>query len=69
MNVNTIYLEAQGRNTSIVVPTTEEEAKQVINELDEFCLHCPVDNNAYDHCETCPVLLLVERLNKVFNTY
>lgn len=67
MNVNTIYLEAQGRNTSIVVPTTEEEARHVIDELDEFCLHCPVDNDVYDHCEKCSVLLLVERLNKVFN--
>ena len=67
MNLNTIYIEAQGRNVSIVVPITGEEALKVIDELDEFCLDCPADNSVYDNCEMCPVLLLVERLYTVFN--
>lgn len=67
MNIDTIYLEAEGRNISIVVPSTEEEALHVMEELDEFCLDCPVDNNTYDCCEMCPVLLFVARLYKVFN--
>lgn len=65
MNVNTIYLEAQGRHTSIVVPSTEEEALKVMDELDEFCSGCPIDDS--HDCSDCPVNLLVERLNKVFN--
>ena len=69
MNIDTLFLQAQGRTISVIKPSNKKEAEGVLEELDNFCMDCPVLNDdPADPCANCPVLKLCTTIRELIET-